>query len=213
MRYRLLALAALCIGLLAGCRGGEPLPDSRPTPISAAAGSEGGGSAEQGGGVGQVIALRLWTLQNEGFDDAYRALADAYVAANPGVTVTVESLDVGSYATMLQDGLAAGTAGDVVQLTGATACVYSAHLSAAPDAVLAADPQAAFPPVLLGGFICDGALYGLPQESTVPWGLAVSGSSPAADVAWDFVRFATLDPTNAAAWNEATTTLPALTAP
>lgn len=213
MRYGLFALAAVCVALLAGCRGGEPPPDSRPTPMSAAAGAEGGGSAEQGGGVGQIIALRLWTQQNESFDAAYRALAEAYTAANPGVTITVDSFDVGRYATTLQDALAGGTAGDVVQLAGATACVYSAHLSAAPEAVLAADPQAAFPPLLLGGFVCDGALYGLPQESAVPWGLAVSAGSPAAGVAWDFVRFAALDPANAAAWNEATATSPALSAP
>jgi ABC-type glycerol-3-phosphate transport system substrate-binding protein len=44
------------------------------------------------------------------------------------------------------------------------------------------------------------------------WGLTVSANSPAANVAWDFVRFVTLDPENAATWNAATGTLPALKA-
>lgn len=42
------------------------------------------------------------------------------------------------------------------------------------------------------------------------WGLSVSGNSPNADVAWDFAKFAALDPENAAAWNLASGTLPAL---
>lgn len=44
------------------------------------------------------------------------------------------------------------------------------------------------------------------------WGLTVSANSPAANVAWDFVAFAALDEANAAAWNAATGTLPALQA-
>jgi maltose-binding protein MalE len=44
------------------------------------------------------------------------------------------------------------------------------------------------------------------------WGLTVSTHSPNADVAWDFVKFAALDPDVAAEWNLASGTLPALTA-
>jgi multiple sugar transport system substrate-binding protein len=44
------------------------------------------------------------------------------------------------------------------------------------------------------------------------WGLTVSASSAAADAAWDFIAFATLDPANAAEWNLASGTLPALRA-
>jgi multiple sugar transport system substrate-binding protein len=44
------------------------------------------------------------------------------------------------------------------------------------------------------------------------WGLTVSSNSPAANVAWDFVSFVALDEENAAAWNVATGTLPALRA-
>ena len=211
----ILAFIAL---LITGCRGSGPGGnDTRPTPISSAPqAAEGGGSADQGGGVGQAITLRLWTQRNDAFDAAYQALADAYEAANPGVTVVVESFDVAVYGQTILDALAAATAGDVLQMAGSTLCVYSPNLVAAPDPILALNPQGAFDPVLLGGFICDGALYGLPQEATVPWGLAVSqqsdpgdasGGDDVAAVAWDFVRFAALDPANAAAWNAATGTV------
>ena len=43
-------------------------------------------------------------------------------------------------------------------------------------------------------------------------GLAVSRTSAAQEVAWDFVRFAALDPANAAAWSQAAGALPALRA-
>lgn len=204
-------LFMLLIGLAAaGCRGSGPGgPETRPTPISAPA-SEGGGSPEEGGGVGQAVALRLWFQQSDTFQTAYQALADAYSAANPGVTVTLESFDVSTYGQTIQQSLTEGTAADIIQMPGGTLCVYNTALAAAPPPVMAFNPQAAFDPLLLGGFLCDGALYGLPQEISVPWGLAVSGSSAAVDVAWDFVRFAALDPTNAAAWNAATQTTGAI---
>ena len=210
--YLLLAIMVLPA---AGCRGSGPTAvEIRPTPISAEPGPEGGGSPDQGGGVGRVIALHLWTQRSDEFDAAYQALADAYEAANPGVTVTLESFDVATYGRLLKDALQAGTAADVIQMTGSTLCIYSPNLAPAPEPILALNPQEMFDPVLLGGFVCNGALYGLPQEPRVPWGLAVS--NPAAvdgsenvgnvSVAWDFVRFATLDPTAAAEWNAATGT-------
>jgi multiple sugar transport system substrate-binding protein len=42
------------------------------------------------------------------------------------------------------------------------------------------------------------------------WGMTVSKTSPAADAAWDFIAFTTLDPENAAAFNLASGSLPAL---
>jgi multiple sugar transport system substrate-binding protein len=42
------------------------------------------------------------------------------------------------------------------------------------------------------------------------WGLTVAKDSPHADIAWDFAKFAALDPDNAAQWNLTSGTLPAL---
>ncbi|MCP4210698.1 MAG: hypothetical protein GY764_04385 [Halieaceae bacterium] len=44
------------------------------------------------------------------------------------------------------------------------------------------------------------------------WGLSVSEDSKVKDAAWDFVKFAAFDPENAAQWNLASGTLPALKA-
>lgn len=44
------------------------------------------------------------------------------------------------------------------------------------------------------------------------WGLSVSQNSPAQQAAWDFIRFAALDPDNALNWNITSGTLPALKA-
>jgi multiple sugar transport system substrate-binding protein len=42
------------------------------------------------------------------------------------------------------------------------------------------------------------------------WGLTVSANSKVQEVAWDFVKFVTLDASNAVEWNLASGTLPAL---
>ena len=214
--YLLLAIVTL---LSVGCRGSGPTAvEIRPTPISAEPGPEGGGSPDQGGSVGGAITLRLWTQRNDEFDAAYQMLADAYETANPGVTVTIESFDAATYGRLLKDALQAGTAADVIQMTGSTLCIYSPNLAPAPDTILALNLQEMFDPVLLGGFVCDGALYGLPQEPLETWGLAVGTTAAGGNedsgnvsVAWDFVRFATLDPTAAAEWNAATGTTTAVT--
>lgn len=204
-------LLLLLLVLAAACRGGGPsLSETRPTPISAPASAEGGGSADVGGGVGGAIALRLWVQQDVAYEAAYQALADKYMAANPDVTIAIEAFAIATYGQTIQDSLLAGTAADLLQVPGGTLCVYSASLAPAPQPILDLNPQSVFNSVLLGGFVCDGALYGLPQEATIPWGLAASRTSAAADVAWDFIRFATLDPAVAAEWNAATSTAGAI---
>lgn len=174
--------------LSAACRGGGPASEIRPTPINDLASAEGGGAEEAGGG--QAVALRLWVMAGEPHETTYRALADAYAAANPGVTFTIETFDPASYADTAAGALAAGNAADLVQLAGGTVCPLAAHLTPAPAVITDANPQAAFDPALIAGFTCDGALYGLPRAELAPWGLAVSANSAAAGVAWDFARFA-----------------------
>jgi multiple sugar transport system substrate-binding protein len=44
------------------------------------------------------------------------------------------------------------------------------------------------------------------------WGLSVSENSTAHDAAWDFIKYVALEPNNAAQWNLASGTLPALKA-
>jgi ABC-type glycerol-3-phosphate transport system substrate-binding protein len=193
--------------LLAACRGDEQGFEVRPTPISAPA-AEGGGAAEEGGGVGQPVTLRLWTHRNDAFNSAYQALADAYTALNPDVTIAIETFDAAAYEQTIQNALTSGTAADILQLPEASVCGHSLSLAPAPEAIGAA--QNAFIPAALVGFVCDGVLFGLPQESATAWGLVVNNAGLAPGAAWDFVRFVALDPANAAQWNGATGTPPAL---
>ena len=72
-RYLMATLALML--LLAAC--GTPREEIRPTPISAG-GGEGGGSADEGGGVGQTVNLRLWTPQNDAHNAADQTLIAAY---------------------------------------------------------------------------------------------------------------------------------------
>ena len=44
------------------------------------------------------------------------------------------------------------------------------------------------------------------------WGLSVSANSQVQEAAWDFIKYVALDPANAARWNIASGTLPALQA-
>jgi ABC-type glycerol-3-phosphate transport system substrate-binding protein len=204
-------IAVICFAvLLAACGGDEQGFEIRPTPIVAPA-AEGGGGSEVGGGAGQPITLRLWTHRNDAFNAAYQAQIDAYMAVNPDVTIRLETFDAAAYEQTIQDALASGTAADVLQLPGASVCGLNASLAPATETVAAV--AAAFAPPALAGFTCDGVLFGLPQESATPWGLAINKAGIATGVAWDFVRFAVADPANAALWNQTTGTLSALQAP
>lgn len=196
MKTLILKLTILLLALLAatGCRGSGPGgDDTRPTPISEAPAAEGGGGADEGGGVGQPISLRLGLPQDEAARAALQAAADAYVAANPGVAITVETLDPATYDQTVRDALGAGTAADVVALSPAAVCGL-AGLAAAPEGVVAA--AAALDPATLSPFQCNGALYGLPVAAA-PGGLAVNAAAAAPDVAWGFARFAALGPSPA----------------
>lgn len=189
MKTSILIITILLLALpaAAGCRGSGPGgDDTRPTPISEAPPAEGGGSADEGGGVGQSIPLRLWLPQDETARAALQAAADAYTAANPGVAVTIETIDPAAYDQTVRDALGAGTAADVLALSPAAVCGLVGQLAAAPESIVAA--AAGLDPAALAPFQCNGVLYGLPIAAA-PGGLAVKATAAAPGVAWDFVRF------------------------
>lgn len=207
MRKSVLIAIMLLALILSGCQGDDQGFEIRPTPISAPA-AEGGGGSDMGGGAGQSITLRLWTHRNDAFNAAYQTLADAYTVNNPDVTILIETFDAAAYEQAIHDALAAGTAADILQLPGASVCSRSTSLAPSPETI--SNSAGSFAPAVLASFTCDGILFGLPQESATPWGLSVNISGLAPEVSWDFVRFIAADPANAALWNQATGTLPAL---
>ncbi|HOU40724.1 MAG TPA: extracellular solute-binding protein [Promineifilum sp.] len=150
--------------LLVAC--GAPNTEIRPTPIDLA-GGQGGGAADEGGGVGHTVSLRLWAPNDDARNAAYQALIVAYTNTHPDVSIQLETFDPTAYAQTLQSALASGGAADIIQLPG-SACPWAAAgvLGEVPAAVL--NPTDAATRVAVAGSLCDNRLYSLPQTVTLP---------------------------------------------
>ena len=121
----------------------------------------------------EAVTIRLWTHQNDAFNSGYQSLADAYMAENSNVTIELETFDYDTYIQTLQTALPAGTEADIMQMFGSWVCSYAegGNLAAVPeDVITLADAQAAIFPAQIGGYTCDGQLYGLPQEFNIEYG-------------------------------------------
>jgi multiple sugar transport system substrate-binding protein len=165
MKKRLLtALFFLLAGFLFVACGG----DSTETTDT-----DSGSDSSQTADTGDAVTIRLWTHQNDAFNSGYQSLADAYMAENGNVTIELETFDYDTYIQTLQTALPAGTEADVLQMFGSWVCSYAEGGNLAPvpeDVITLADAQAAIFPAQLGGYTCDGQLYGLPQEFNIEYG-------------------------------------------
>lgn len=182
----------LLLMLLVACGAREEI---RPTPISPG-GGEGGGSADEGGGVGQAVNLRLWTPQNDAHNAADQALIAAYTAANPGVTITLETFDPATYHQTIQSALASGTAADIVHLPAEAACALaagSALAEAPPAVIIPTDATTHFYPAAVGAYVCGGRLYALPQSLDSTYGVALVNTATAQAGLIDATGWATWD--------------------
>ena len=159
----------LCLlALLAACGRGLGA-EVRPTPINPA-GGEGGGAADEGGGVGQTVTLRLWAPNDDARNAALQALIVAYTTANPGVALQLETFDPAGYTQTVAAAATTGGLADIVQLTGAS-CGLAAGgaLAEVPPALLApADAATRLFPAALAGHVCGGRLYAVPQTVALP---------------------------------------------
>lgn len=154
------ALIAVTAMLLGGCAATEEVPESSD---------------------GLSGTIRVWTHQNQSFNDSYQALADAYMEQNPNAVIEFETFDYDTYIQTLQTSLPAGTEADVMQMFGSWVCSYSSNLAPMPEDVLAlSDAESQFLPGPLGGYNCDGTLYGLPQESNIEYGAVLVNTEMAA---------------------------------
>jgi multiple sugar transport system substrate-binding protein len=118
-----------------------------------------------------AVTLTMWAHRSKSFNQALRDSAAAYEAENPNVTIELETFAYDDYIQTLQTALPAGNGPDILHMFGTWTCTYSDFLQAVPDDVVSlADAQDAFYPGPLGGYVCDDALYGLPQESNVEYG-------------------------------------------
>lgn len=116
------------------------------------------------------VSLRLWMHQNQAFIDATQALADAYMAENPNVTIEIENFEYGLFLQTLQTSMPAGDEADIMQLFGSWVCSYADQLASMPEDMAAEIDETVIFPAQLGGYDCGGELYGIPQEYNIEYG-------------------------------------------
>jgi multiple sugar transport system substrate-binding protein len=133
------------------------------------------------GGSGEPVTLRVWTHQNKSFNRAYKALAAEYTQQHPNVTFEFETFDYDTYVQTLQTALPAGTEADILQMFGTWTCSYSDNLGTVPDDVsTVTQAEEDFFAAPIGGYICDDALYGFPQEFNIEYGATLVNTAMAA---------------------------------
>jgi multiple sugar transport system substrate-binding protein len=128
-----------------------------------------------------VTSIRMWVHQNDGFNAGYQALIDAYMAANPSVTITLETFPYHEYFQAIQTSMPAGTAADILQLFGTAACGYASGGRLAPlpaDILTLQTANDVFYQAPVAGFTCaddsgEDTLYGVPQEFNIEYGAAL----------------------------------------
>jgi multiple sugar transport system substrate-binding protein len=178
----LLVVTAIVLGACGPSPQASPAPPESAQPTTAAEPTSGAVPA------GEPVSLRLWAHQNEGFNAGLQALADAYMAAHPNVSITLEVFDYDTYIQTLQTALPAGTEADVLQMFGSWVCSYAegGHLAEVPADVVTMDAaESAFFSAQLAGYVCNDKLYGVPEEFNIEYGAALVNTQLAADAGLD----------------------------
>jgi multiple sugar transport system substrate-binding protein len=117
------------------------------------------------------VNLRLWVHQNVSFEAGYQKLVNDYMAAHPNVNITMETFNYDTYIQTLQTTMPAGQEADILQMFGTWTCGYADRLAPAPaDVMTVEQAQALYYAAPIGGYVCDGKLYGLPQEFNIEYG-------------------------------------------
>lgn len=154
MTVRLLrgaAVAALTAFALTACAQGSA---TNSQPASSAPASSGSAAAP-------VTISYMNFSANGGHEKDLAGLVTAFLTANPGITVKVETIPYADYFTKLQTAVAGGTAADAFELNYENFVTYAANGSLAE---LAGVDAAAYKPSLLQAFQRDGKQYGLPES-------------------------------------------------
>jgi len=139
-------------------------------------------AAESGGSDGDTTTIRVWTHQNDAFNEGLESLAADYMEANPDVEITFETFDYDTYIQTLQTSIPAGTEADILQMFGSWVCSYveGDNLAEVPESVISlGDAQSRFFAAPLGGYTCDDNLYGLPQEFNIEYGATLVNTAQA----------------------------------
>lgn len=118
-------------------------------------------SQPSGSASGPVTISYMNFGANGGHEQDLAAIATAFHAANPDITVNIETVPYADYFTKLQTAVAAGSAADAFELN------YENFVTYTSNGVLAELPGvdgAVYKPSLLQAFAKDGKQYGLPES-------------------------------------------------
>jgi len=164
--FMLLVLTAL---LLSACGGTQPTQPS--------------GGEEPA--AGEKVTIRVWTHQNDSFNAGYEALAEKYMGMHPEVEIVFETFDYDTYIQTLQTALPAKTEADILQMFGSWVCSYAegGNLAEMPSSVISMDDaKAKLLSAPIGGYICDGKMYGVAQEFNIEYGAVLFNTAIAEEV-------------------------------
>ncbi|MEA3441839.1 MAG: extracellular solute-binding protein [Chloroflexota bacterium] len=173
MKHKLL-LTLLSIFIVAGLLLSACGPSAEPTQAP----------EEEADPAAEEVTIRVWTHQNDAFNEGLENLAEAYTAENPNVTINFETFDYDTYIQTLQTALPAGTEADILQMFGSWVCSYAegGNLAEVPSGVLTMDEaKAQIFAAQLAGYDCDNKLYGVPQEFNIEYGAALVNTQIATD--------------------------------
>jgi multiple sugar transport system substrate-binding protein len=95
------------------------------------------------------------------------------MADHPEVEIVFETFNYDAYIQTLQTSLPAKTEADVMQLFGSWVCSYAdgGSLAQMPETVISlTEAEEKVLGATLGGYICGGELYGVPQEFNIEYG-------------------------------------------
>jgi multiple sugar transport system substrate-binding protein len=158
---KIVSLGLLVVLLALGVAACRPTAEPKPTEVAQPTEPP----------AAEKVSLRMWAHQNEAFNAGYEALIEAYEAKNPNVDITLETFEYDLYIQTLQTAMPAGEEADILQLFGTWTSEYAERLLPVLDDVMSvAEAKEVFYPSTIGGFIVDGTLYGLPQETNLEYG-------------------------------------------
>ena len=181
---KLFMLFVLIALVLTAC-GGAAEP-AQPTSAEKPASEESAPAEDSAApATGEKTVIRFWSHQNDAFNGGYKALADQYMAENPNVEIQFETFDYDTYIQTLQTALPAGTEADILQMFGSWVCSYAegGSLATVPESVISiSDAQEEFFAAPIGGYICDGKLFGVPQEFNIEYGAVMVNTKLAQEV-------------------------------
>jgi len=166
MKLKLLSLLVLVGLALTAC--GGPATTTAPQATQAAT-----PQATTEAQPVEPVTIRVWTHQNDAFNEGLQNLANAYLAVQANVTIEFETFDYDTYIQTLQTALPAKTEADILQMFGSWVCSYAegGNLAEVPTGVLTLEKaQAEFFAPQIAGYTCGGKLYGVPQEFNIEYG-------------------------------------------